>query len=72
MEDFISEFNYYIKTNRMADLDKNPYLDTEYFVSRTWKQRVKKLTSKTHEVLNNANKICKPNIVTMTNNCRAI
>ena len=50
-------------------LDKNPYLDTEYFVLRKWKQRVKKLTSKTHEVPNNVNKICKPNIVTMTNNC---
>jgi len=50
-------------------LDKNPYLDTEYFVLRKWKQRVKKLTSKTHEVPNNVDKICKPNIVTMTNNC---
>jgi RNA-directed DNA polymerase len=50
-------------------LDKNPYLDTEYFVLRKWKQRIKKLTSKTNEVLNNVNKICKPNIVTMTNNC---
>jgi RNA-directed DNA polymerase len=50
-------------------LEKNPYLDTEYFVLRKWKQRIKKLTSKTHEVLNNVNKICKPNIVTMTNNC---
>ena len=40
-------------------IDKNPYLDTEYFVSRKWKRRE----------LNNVNKICKPNTVTITNNC---
>ena len=50
-------------------LDKNPYLDKEYFVSRKMKQRFKKLTDKTFKVLNNVKKICKPDTVTMTNNC---
>jgi RNA-directed DNA polymerase len=47
-------------------LDKNPYLDTEYFVLRKLKQSVKKLTN---SIRNNVNKICKPNTATMTNNC---
>lgn len=50
-------------------LDKNPYLDVEYFVSRKLKQGIKKLTDRTRKVLNNVNKICKPNTMTMTNNC---
>ncbi len=50
-------------------LDKNPYLDMEYFVARKMKQRIKKLTDKTFKVLNNVKKICKLDTVTMTNNC---
>ncbi len=50
-------------------LDKNPYLDMEYFVSRRPKQGIKKLTNRIHKVLNTTNKICKLNTETMTNNC---
>ena len=50
-------------------LDKNPYLDVEYFVSRKMKQRFKKLTDNTFKVLKNVKKVCKPDTVTMTNNC---
>lgn len=50
-------------------LDKNPYLDTEYFVSRKLKQGIKKLTGMTKEVLYNVEKICNPFTETMTNNC---
>jgi len=50
-------------------LDKNPYLDMEYFVARKMKLRFKKLTDNTFKVLNNVKKICKPDTVTMTNNC---
>jgi len=41
----------------------------EYFVARKMKLRFKKLTDNTFKVLNNVKKICKPDTVTMTNNC---
>lgn len=50
-------------------LDKNPYLDTEYFVSRKIKQGFQKLTVVQKKVLNKISKICKPITETMTNNC---
>jgi RNA-directed DNA polymerase len=53
----------------LLKLDKNPYIDEEYFVSRKLKQGIKKLTDKSHKVLNNVQRICKPITETMTNNC---
>ena len=50
-------------------LDKNPYLDEEYFVSRKLKQGFKKLTNVATKILDKAKKICKPETMTMTNNC---
>jgi RNA-directed DNA polymerase len=50
-------------------LDMNPYLDEEYFVSRKLKQGINKLTDVATKILDKANKICKPETVTMTNNC---
>jgi RNA-directed DNA polymerase len=50
-------------------LDKNPYLDVEYFVARKMKLRIKKLTDNTFKVLNNVKILCKTDTVTMTNNC---
>src|SRR3990170_935575 len=50
-------------------LDKNPYLDTGYFVSRKLKQGIEKLTDVQKKVLNKISKICKPITETMTNNC---
>jgi RNA-directed DNA polymerase len=64
-------------------LDMNPHLDKEYFDSRKSKLKVKKPTSITEKVIGIAEKvtdvakktldkvknICKPETVTMTNNC---
>ncbi len=50
-------------------LDKNPYLDTEYFVSRKLKQGIKKLTDMNKNVLYNVKNICKPITETMKINC---
>ncbi|VVB55499.1 Uncharacterised protein [uncultured archaeon] len=47
----------------------NPHLDEEYFVSRKLKQGIKKLTDVAMKIVDKANKICKPETVTMTNNC---
>jgi RNA-directed DNA polymerase len=50
-------------------LDMNPHLDKDYFVSRKLKLGVKKLTSIAKKVWDKAKKICKPETMTMTNNC---
>ena len=50
-------------------LDKNPYLDEEYFVSRKLKQGLKKLTGIETKIADEAKKICKPETNTMTKNC---
>jgi len=50
-------------------LDMNPHLDEEYFVSRKLKQGLKKLTDVATKIVDKAKKICKPETVTMTNNC---
>ena len=50
-------------------LDKNPYLNEEYFISRKLKQGIKKLTNVATKILDKAKKICKPETMTMTNNC---
>ncbi|KPQ44463.1 MAG: RNA-directed DNA polymerase [Candidatus Methanoperedens nitroreducens] len=50
-------------------LDKNPYLDEEYFVSRKLKQGLKKLTGIATKIADEAKKICKPETNTMTKNC---
>jgi hypothetical protein len=47
----------------------NPHLDEEYFVSRKLKQGLKKLTDVATKIVDKAKKICKPETVTMTNNC---
>ncbi len=50
-------------------LDMNPHLDKEYFVSRKLKLQARKLTGMTKKVLDKAKNICKPETMTMTNNC---
>jgi RNA-directed DNA polymerase len=50
-------------------LDMNPHLDKDYFISRKLKLVVKKLTSKANNVWDKVKNICKPETVTMTNNC---
>ncbi len=50
-------------------LNMNPHLDKDYFVSRKLKLGVKKLTGMTKKVWDKAMNICKPETVTMTNNC---
>jgi len=50
-------------------LDKNPYLDEEYFVFRKLKQGLKKLTGIATKNADKAKKICKPETNTMTKNC---
>jgi RNA-directed DNA polymerase len=50
-------------------LDMNPHLDKDYFVSRKLKLGVKKLTSIAKKVWDKAKNICKPETMTMTNNC---
>ncbi len=50
-------------------LDMNPHLNKEYFLSRKLKLGVKKLTSITKNVLDEIKYICKPETMTMTNNC---
>jgi len=50
-------------------LDMNPYLNKDYFVSRKLKLGVKKLTGIAKKVWDKAKNICKPETVTMTNNC---
>lgn len=50
-------------------LDMNPYLDNDYFVLRKIKQRAKKLKDTTMKIWDKVKKICKPEIVTMTNSC---
>ena len=53
-------------------LDKNPYLDPKYFVSRKLKQGIKKLTDMNKNVLYNVKNICKPITETMKINCCSI
>jgi RNA-directed DNA polymerase len=50
-------------------LDMNPHLDKNYFISRKLKLRVRKLTGMAKNVLEKAKNICKPETMTMTNNC---
>jgi len=50
-------------------LDMNPHLDKEYFVLRKLKLQARKLTGMTNKVLDKAKNICKPETMTMTNNC---
>jgi RNA-directed DNA polymerase len=50
-------------------LDMNPHLDRDYFISRKLKLRLKKLTEITKNVWDKANNICKPETMTITNNC---
>jgi phage-related minor tail protein len=47
----------------------NPNLDKEYFVSRKLKLGVNKLTDNAKKAWDKAKNICKPETVTMTNNC---
>ncbi len=58
-----------IVRHTVLKLDKNPYLDTEYFVLRKLKQGIQKLTCVQKKVLNKVSKFCKPITETMTNNC---
>lgn len=58
-----------IVRHTLLKLDKNPYLDTEYFVSRKLKQVIQKLTCAQKKVLNKVSKICLPITETITNNC---
>lgn len=50
-------------------LDMNPHLDKDYFVSRKLKLGVKKLTRIAKNVWDKAKNTCKPETMTMTNNC---
>ena len=47
----------------------NPHLNKEYFLSRKLKLGVKKLTSIAKNVSDEVKNICKPEIMTITNNC---
>ncbi len=49
--------------------DMNPYLDKEYFVSRKLKLRARKITGIAEKAWDKAKNICKPETMTMTNNC---
>jgi len=50
-------------------LDMNPHLDKDYFVSRKVKLGVKKLTTIAKKVCDEVKNFCKPETMTMTNNC---
>jgi len=50
-------------------LDMNPHLDKDYFISRKWKLRVRKLTGMPNKILDKTKNTCKPENMTMTNNC---
>jgi RNA-directed DNA polymerase len=50
-------------------LDMNPHLDKDYFISRKVKFGVKKLTTIAKKVCDEVKNICKPETMTMTNNC---
>ena len=50
-------------------LDKNPYLDKDYFTCRKIKQEIKKLNDIAENIWDKAKKICKPETETMINNC---
>jgi RNA-directed DNA polymerase len=50
-------------------LDMNPHLDKDYFISRKVKLGVKKLTTMAKKVCDEVKNICKPETMTMTNNC---
>ncbi len=50
-------------------LDMNPHLDKDYFISRKLKLEVKKLTSIAKKACDEAKNICKPETMTMKNNC---
>ena len=50
-------------------LDMNPHLDKGYFISRKVKLGVKKLTTIAKKVCDEVKNICKPETMTMTNNC---
>lgn len=53
-----------IVRHTLLKLDKNPYLDIEYFVSRKLKQVIQRLTD-----MNKVSKICMPITETIINNC---
>jgi len=50
-------------------LDMNPHLDKDYFISRKVKLGVKKLTTIAKKMCDEVKNICKPETMTMTNNC---
>jgi RNA-directed DNA polymerase len=50
-------------------LDMNPHLDKDYFISRKVKLGIKKLTTIAKKVCDEVKNICKPETMTMTNNC---
>jgi len=50
-------------------LDMNPHLNREYFLSRKLKLGFKKLTKIAKNVFDEVKNICKPETMTMTNNC---
>ncbi len=49
--------------------DMNPYLDKEYFVSRKLKLRARKITGIAEKAWDKAKNICRPETITITNNC---
>src|SRR5659263_159839 len=50
-------------------LDMNPHFDKDYFISRKWKLRVRKLTGMPSKIWDKTKNTCKPENMTMTNNC---
>jgi RNA-directed DNA polymerase len=50
-------------------LNMNPHLDKDYFALRKLKLRVKKLTGIAKKTCDKVKNFCKPETVTMTNNC---
>jgi RNA-directed DNA polymerase len=58
-----------IVRHKRLKLDKNPYLDNDYFVLRKSELGIKKRTGMTKNAWDIAKSVCKPETVTMINNC---